>query len=119
MSQAGPLGLINASMNGNLKEVQALLAAGADKEARDEVGGCVDGGREHTKEEWAGLIIMRVMRILMLSMCLAARHDTPHPGHQKGQRRGGACPVGSGRQQGGQAELGGSVGGEGTAQGWG
>ena len=36
MSQAGPLGLVNASMNGNLKEVQALLAAGAYKEARDE-----------------------------------------------------------------------------------
>ena len=42
-SKAGPLdlGLINASIEGGLEEVQALLAAGADLEARDEVGGAV------------------------------------------------------------------------------
>ena len=51
MSQAGPLGLINGSMNGSLKEVQALLAAGAYKEAKDEVGGLCGG---HMKEERAG-----------------------------------------------------------------
>ena len=122
MSQAGPLGLINASMNGDLKKVQALLAAGADKEAKNEVG-WVGGwaGVGHTMEEsWVGLVCMRVMRILMPSMCHADWKDTPHPGRRKGPRRGGASPVGSGRQQGGQAVHGGwwgSLGGRGTAGG--
>ena len=55
MSQAGPLGLINASMNGHLEEVHALVAAGACKEAEDEVGGWVGGWvGKGTYEEGAG-----------------------------------------------------------------
>ena len=117
MSQAGPLGLINASMNGHLEEVHALVAAGACKEAEDEVGGWARG---HTKEERAaGLVCMTVMGILMPSTYRTAWQDGPLPGRRKRQPRGGAGSVGSGRPQGGQAEHGGSVGWEGTARGWG
>ena len=35
--KAGPEGLINASKEGRLEVVKALLAAGADKEAKDNV----------------------------------------------------------------------------------
>ena len=40
VSQNGWTPLIAASHNGRLEVVGALLAAGADKEAKDEVGGC-------------------------------------------------------------------------------
>ena len=36
--KAGPQGLIDASWKGSLEMAMALLAAGADKEARDQVG---------------------------------------------------------------------------------
>ena len=89
MSQAGHLVLINASMNGNLKEVQALLAAGAYMETKDEVGGWVGRGggtfkggagracvHEADKIRYEGDKI-----ILMPSLCTAWR-DGPHPGRK-------------------------------------
>ena len=44
-------GLIDASKEGSLKVVQALLAVGADKEAKDEVGGVI-GGEDVGEGDW-------------------------------------------------------------------
>ena len=41
--QAVNQGFIDASKEGSLKVVQALLAVGADKDAKDEVGGVIGG----------------------------------------------------------------------------
>ena len=79
--------------------VHALLAAGAYIEAKDEVGGGATGGAE------AGWHVYESLSSKLRCLC-ADRFHAPHCGQQYGPSRGGACPVGSGRRQGGQGQGG-------------
>ena len=57
-----------ASGHGHVEVVQALLAAGADKEAKGEVGGGVCRKRDSVR---ATLVILLPMTLCAMALCLS------------------------------------------------
>ena len=71
---------------GRLEVVHALLAAGADKEAKDKVGG---GGY------WVGVCVVQELMTLLLACARTRGQDGPDDGLEGGSPRGDAGAQGS------------------------
>ena len=89
-----------ASEEGHLEVVKALLAVGADKEARDEVGevpGMVGVGGKHSNRgggvSISGVVCMQEGAVLIWNLlcvcCITGWQHIPRPCQQGGPSRGG------------------------------
>ena len=75
-AQEGTTSLMMASEKGHLGVVQVLLDAGANKEAKDGVGG---GGHGNVTIGGEGSLIVRIKLLLIGPLC-AGRQDCSHAG---------------------------------------
>ena len=89
--QFGFTSLFTASKQGHVEVVRALLAAGTDKEAKDDVGA---GGA--MRGVGSGCRVYESLSSMPRCM-FADRFHAPHCGQQCGTPQGGAGSFGSGR----------------------